>query len=55
MLIGNQVFGRLVEHYTDATSKAVDWRMVWIMPAGFALAILIIFVLFFRYKPSTQS
>jgi nucleoside transporter len=46
MLIGNQVFGRLVDAHT--TDGVIDWRTVWMYPAGFALAVLILFVLLFR-------
>lgn len=47
MLIGNQVFGRLVDGYTDEAGK-VAWGTVWALPAGFALVILIVFVLLFK-------
>jgi nucleoside transporter len=50
MLIGNQVFGRLVDHYT--TDGVTDWRTVWFLPAAFALGILIMFVLAFRANPA---
>ncbi|MEQ8850365.1 MAG: nucleoside permease [Phycisphaerales bacterium] len=46
MFIGNQVFGRLIARYT--TDGAVDWRTVWMIPAGFALAVLVVFVLLFK-------
>lgn len=46
MLIGNQVFGRLVDRYT--TDGVTDWRTVWFIPAAFALGILIMFVLAFK-------
>ncbi len=52
MLIGNQLFGRLVDGHT--TDGVVDWKSVWIYPAGFALIILVIFVLLFK-NPSTAS
>lgn len=48
MLIGNQVFGRLVDHYSDPVTKVTDWRTVWFIPAAFALGVLIMFVLAFR-------
>ncbi|MCB1282039.1 MAG: hypothetical protein KDB18_11010, partial [Salinibacterium sp.] len=46
MLIGNQVFGRLVGHYT--TDGGTDWRTVWMIPAGFALLVLFVFMGLFR-------
>ncbi len=55
MLIGNQVFGRLVD--ANTTDGVVDWRTVWALPAGFALLVLIGFVLLFRDrgKPEPTS
>jgi MFS family permease len=46
MLIGNQVFGRLVDHYSG--DEGTDWQTVWAIPAGFALVVLVIFVLLFK-------
>lgn len=48
MLIGAQVFGRLVTHYTDATTKAIDWQTVWMIPSAFAALVLFVFVMFFK-------
>lgn len=59
MLIGAQLIGRLVGHYTTTadTVPTIDWKTVWMYPTGFALAILVVFVLFFRDRstpnPST--
>jgi nucleoside transporter len=50
MLIGNQVFGRLVDHYTNKDTKVIDWQTVWFIPAAFAGIILVVFVLFFKHK-----
>jgi nucleoside transporter len=46
MLIGNQVFGRLVDHYSK--DGVTDWRTVWFIPTAFALGVLVMFVLAFR-------
>ena len=46
MLIGNQLFGRLVERET--VGGVTDWKTVWMYPAGFALGVLVLFVLLFR-------
>jgi MFS family permease len=51
MLIGNQVFGRMVDHYTTGATEATkvtDWRTVWFIPTAFALGVLVMFVLAFR-------
>ncbi len=58
MLIGAQLVGRLVGHYTteltDETS-VVDWKTVWIYPAVFALVVLIIFLIFFKHRKTSMS
>jgi len=54
MLIGAKVFFSLVLHETDA-SGAVNWYNVWLYPCLFALAILVIFVLFFWDKTNSDG
>jgi len=55
MLIGAQLIGLLVKRYTTAGVEGgpsvIDWNSVWMFPAGFALAVLVVFVLFFRDRP----
>jgi len=50
MLIGAQLSGKLVAKYTTTTDglTTTDWEQVWIYPAGFALIILVVFVLLFK-------
>ncbi len=51
MLIGNQVFARLVASYTtktDAGDEVTAWGAVWTYPAMFALLVLFAFVLLFK-------
>jgi nucleoside transporter len=61
MLIGAQAFGWLVARYTTtpvfvttptpqqiAEATTVNWQMIWAIPAGFALAVLVVFVLLFK-------
>jgi nucleoside transporter len=59
MLIGNQVFGRLVDHYTTVDkitqAKVVDWRTVWMFPAAFAGVILLVFLAAFRDKGKANA
>ncbi|MDX2148117.1 MAG: nucleoside permease [Planctomycetota bacterium] len=61
MLIGNQVFGRLVDAYTkpvpgsDPVVKATDWQTVWLIPTGFALLILFVFVALFSSKAAKPA
>ena len=58
MLIGNQLIGRLKDHYTTknaAGQDITDWRTFWIIPAAFALAVLVLFVLTFSGKKETSA
>jgi hypothetical protein len=51
MLVGNQVFPRIVGAFTTKTAagaEVIDWRMVWFIPAGFALLVLVFFVVAFN-------
>jgi len=51
MLVGSQVFPRIVGAFTtksEAGVEIIDWRMVWFIPAGFALLVLIFFVVAFN-------
>ena len=50
MLIGAQLIGRLVESKTDTVTGSIDWQTVWMYPAGFALVVLVVFVLLFSAK-----
>ena len=61
MLIGNQVFGRLVDHYTTKSLGAdgkevasIAWQTIWIWPTAFAGAILLGFLLLFRNSKPAQ-
>jgi MFS family permease len=54
MLIGNQVFGRIVTRYTGEDG-AVDWQTIWALPAGFALLVLVVFVVLFRDKKQVHA
>jgi nucleoside transporter len=55
MLIGAQVAGRVFNRFLGgATTLTLDqWGQFWWLPAGFALAVLIFFALFFR--PSARE
>jgi nucleoside transporter len=46
MFVGNQLIGRLMDHYT--TNGGTDWRSVWMAPAVFAGVILAAFVVLFK-------
>lgn len=46
MLIGSLVSGPIVDAY--ASSGGHDWKSVWLIPAGIAAAVLLLFLLLFR-------
>lgn len=49
MLIGFEVAGMITDTYKVADGS-VDWKMVWIIPAGIALAVFLLFSVFFNDK-----
>ncbi|TRX61416.1 MFS transporter [Fulvivirga sp. M361] len=46
MLIGFKTAGLIVDHYVVPGSH--DWQTIWMLPAGFALAVLIVFAFTFK-------
>lgn len=46
MLIGFIISGPIVEAYK--TSNGHDWHTIWLIPAGIAAVVLVLFMLFFR-------
>ncbi|MEO7961202.1 MAG: nucleoside permease [Ginsengibacter sp.] len=46
MMIGSLVSGPIVDAYV--TSGGHDWKAIWLIPAGIALVVVILFLLFFR-------
>ncbi len=57
MLIGAQLSGKLVGHYTTKVGdvSTTDWGQVWMYPAAFSLAVLVVFVILFRIEDSPRS
>lgn len=49
MLIGFEVAGLITDSYKLADGS-VDWKMVWIIPAGIALVVFLLFSVFFTDK-----
>jgi MFS family permease len=55
-LIGFWVAGYVSDMYVDikATDLAIFWNKLWIVPAGIAFVVMIIFLLFFK-KETIQT
>ncbi|WP_375418356.1 nucleoside permease [uncultured Hymenobacter sp.] len=52
MLIGSLLSGQIVDaHQTSATLH--DWRTIWLIPAGIAAAVLLVFLLLFKDRNAT--
>lgn len=46
MLIGFEVAGKISDQYTTATG--INYKMIWLIPAGIAAAVFLLFALFFK-------
>jgi nucleoside transporter len=57
MLIGSYASGFLTEKYSFITNGVThyDWQSVWLIPAGIAFVVTILFVLFFTEKSADQK
>lgn len=53
MWIGTLLSGYVKDHYT--VNDIVNWRSVWMVPAGIAAAVLILFLLFFKDNKRTAA
>lgn len=53
MLIGSLLSGIIVDHYQLSTGGH-NWKMIWLIPAGIAAVVLVLFLIFFRDR-NTQS
>lgn len=52
MLIGFEIAGYIADYYASA-SGVNNWKMTWLIPAGIALVVAILFTLLFREKKQT--
>ena len=58
MLIGSEISGRVVHHYqTLAAQGAVNnlWKAVWLVPAGMAGTVVVLFAILFKDRPTRTS
>ncbi|MGF1923554.1 MAG: MFS transporter [Bacteroidia bacterium] len=54
MLIGFEVAGLISDSY-KAADGSMDWKMIWIIPAGIAFVVFILFALFFNDKTKPET
>lgn len=54
MLIGFEVAGWITDSYKMADGM-VDWKMVWIIPAGIALTVFVLFSVLFKDKKEVDT
>lgn len=53
MLIGFEVAGLISDTYKSSTGT-FDWKMIWLIPAGIATVVFILFAFFFNEKDKTS-
>jgi MFS family permease len=59
MVIGNIVAGPIVNNWAvtgeDGAIVAHEWTNIWLIPAGMAVVVIILFAIFFREKPELKA
>jgi MFS family permease len=53
MLIGFWIAGKVSENYN--TANEIDWKHVWLIPAGIAAVVMVVFFLFFKEKNKVST
>jgi hypothetical protein len=54
MLIGSLISGPIVEAYKTGKDSH-DWQTIWLIPAGIAAVVLVLFMLFFRDRNTEKN
>lgn len=54
MLIGSLISGPIVEAYKTGTDSH-NWQTIWLIPAGIAAVVLVLFMLFFRDRNTEKN
>ncbi len=50
MFIGSIIAGKVKDMYTATDTSITNWTSVWLVPAGIATLVLLLFILFFKDK-----
>src|SRR5919112_3765450 len=53
ILIGSLVAGPIVDRF--ATADAHDWTQIWLIPAGIAAVVLVLFLIFFKDRRAVET
>lgn len=53
MLIGSLVSGPIVDAFK--TGNTHDWKSIWLVPAGIAVVVVLIFLMLFREKDANKN
>jgi MFS family permease len=53
ILIGSLISGPIVDRF--ATTGGHDWRQIWVIPAGIAAVVLVLFFIFFRDRRTAPT
>lgn len=55
MFIGSIISGKVKDMYSTTDPVITNWTNVWLVPAGIAFVVLLLFILFFREDKSIDS
>ena len=57
MVIGSKVSGLIVDNYAylDGLVTMHEWQSIWLLPAGMAAVVMVLFMLFFKETVSVQE
>jgi MFS family permease len=53
MLIGFYIAGLISDSYNSSAGH--DWKMIWLIPAGIAGVVFLLFILFFRDQSRVET
>lgn len=53
MFIGTWVSGFVTNHFSE--NQVYQWKSIWFVPAGIAIAVLVLFIFFFREKKEIEE